>query len=286
MRYLLMSCSADKTSAPNPIPALERYNGPAFKTLRRYLRHKPEARTDLAVGIISAKYGLVFPETLIPAYDQRMEEDLAAAMQPTIVNQLKAWIEDGWAPPKEGRVEPGSEPAPQFFYMLGKEYQPAVVPEHLWLPSEMLVFRAEGGFISQRTQLLNWLERRSILLQPRRADRPLRIIGLNENADAPGMTRLQGIRLRLSPNEIEAKVKEWLTDPVASQGATRTRYWTATVGPYVVAPKWLVSHLSGLPVSQFAAADARRVLQRLGIPMQEHSDNPFLSPSTGIVSQI
>jgi hypothetical protein len=59
--------------------------------------------------------------------------------------------------------------------------------------------------------------------------------------------------------------KALLGEPAA---ARRFETWYVAVGYERVAPKWLVSLLFDKPVSRFRTADARRVLQRLGVESQ------------------
>jgi hypothetical protein len=332
MRYLLLSCSDDKSNVTVPIPAIERYNGPAYKTLRRYFRQYPEARFEINVAIISAKYGLIFPQTLIPSYDQRMTLERAQIFAHTVPQQLHDWLRNphpdadaynNLTSPESyrNRTNAGVDPSalqaeqnaddveeqtlqtavqtietpedyvsPDLFYMVGKDYQPCTDPESTWLPEDLTVHRAHGGFMAQRMQLLAWLQDKPIpqTRKPGRIPASERaqirtpngnLLNPEMSLEVTGAVRLGGIDIVATPEEIEELVAGWLQDPLASYGYNRTRHWTATVGPYIVAPKWLVSRISGLPVSAFAAADARRVLARLGIPMTEHPDNPFRGAS-------
>jgi hypothetical protein len=51
-------------------------------------------------------------------------------------------------------------------------------------------------------------------------------------------------------------------------GAHRYRDWYVLVDGQPVAPKWLVSRISGLPAHAFDAAGARRVLLALGVSLE------------------
>jgi cytoplasmic iron level regulating protein YaaA (DUF328/UPF0246 family) len=86
---LLLSCSSSKLTLPaEPIPAIERYTGVFFKVLNKWIREHPHhPRPDLL--IISAQFGLLRPEALIPYYDQRMNVRLAVALAPKIQTALQ-----------------------------------------------------------------------------------------------------------------------------------------------------------------------------------------------------
>ena len=58
-RLLIMACSARKRATEDLLPAIDRYDGPAFRVLRKYLSHAE--RPGLTVMILSAKYCLLGP---------------------------------------------------------------------------------------------------------------------------------------------------------------------------------------------------------------------------------
>jgi hypothetical protein len=85
-RLLILSCSQSKTGARVRVPAIDRYDGPAFRVLRKYLREGP---TDApTVLILSAKYGLIDSTMEIPDYDRRMSRPRAAELRPTVLKGL------------------------------------------------------------------------------------------------------------------------------------------------------------------------------------------------------
>ena len=71
---LIISCSQRKIQTDKALPAIERYDGPTYRCLRKFR----EAQTDkafpnnLRILIISAKYGLIMPETEVRNYDMKM----------------------------------------------------------------------------------------------------------------------------------------------------------------------------------------------------------------------
>jgi len=86
-RLLLLSCSQRKCRARGLLPAIKRYDGPAFRVLRRYLDEQPTAQSE--VLILSAKWGLISGNTLLPYYNQRMTEQRAAKLRPLIIKRLR-----------------------------------------------------------------------------------------------------------------------------------------------------------------------------------------------------
>jgi hypothetical protein len=91
---LLLSCSSSKLTRPiEPIPAIDRYTGVFFKVFNKWMREHPHRpRPDLL--IMSAQFGLLRPESLIPYYDQRMNVRLAVALAPKIQAALQQELTD------------------------------------------------------------------------------------------------------------------------------------------------------------------------------------------------
>ena len=56
-RMLILACSRRKRLDEGLLPAIDRYDGPAFRVLRRFLRERPAGAPD--VLILSAKHGLI-----------------------------------------------------------------------------------------------------------------------------------------------------------------------------------------------------------------------------------
>ncbi len=81
-RLLILACSRAKRPDPSPIPALDRYDGPAFRVLRSYLRSSPAAAPD--VWVLSAEHGLMPAHTIIAPYDRRMTTARAHELQPIV----------------------------------------------------------------------------------------------------------------------------------------------------------------------------------------------------------
>jgi hypothetical protein len=98
-RILIISCSQSKSRSEGMIPAIDRYDGPAFRVLRKYLREIPDP--SLKVLILSAKYGLIQSSCPIPYYNRRLTRSGALAMKPDVEEKarqlmdLTRWSEIG-----------------------------------------------------------------------------------------------------------------------------------------------------------------------------------------------
>lgn len=90
-RYLLlMGCSERKHQKPGLVPALDLYDGVNYRVIRKARRdgYWPAPQ----VVIVSAKYGVLDPQTLIERYDQRMTPKRAQALQQQVGTQLDAFL--------------------------------------------------------------------------------------------------------------------------------------------------------------------------------------------------
>ncbi|WP_245409245.1 hypothetical protein [Shinella sp. WSJ-2] len=76
-RLLILACSATKKDGPRYLPAVERYNGPLWQTLRA-----TDPKGELAqAAFLSAHLGFRAASTPIPSYDVPMTPQIAAAMK-------------------------------------------------------------------------------------------------------------------------------------------------------------------------------------------------------------
>lgn len=75
-RLLILACSATKRNGPEYMPAIERYDGPLWRTLRSVDPTGEKAK----VAFLSAHLGLRAADTPIEMYDARMTPQMAADM--------------------------------------------------------------------------------------------------------------------------------------------------------------------------------------------------------------
>ena len=85
MNLLIISCSQRKIQSESPeitkglMPAIDRYDGPTYRCLRKFRDANSEKKfpNNLRILILSAKFGLIHPETEIPDYDLKMTAERA-----------------------------------------------------------------------------------------------------------------------------------------------------------------------------------------------------------------
>jgi uncharacterized protein DUF6884 len=83
-----MSCSQRKTEDKGLIPAVDRYDGPAFRALRKYLREITDPA--LSVYVLSAKFGVIAGSRRIPNYDHKMNAHRAESLRKPALQRIKS----------------------------------------------------------------------------------------------------------------------------------------------------------------------------------------------------
>ena len=143
---LIIGCSERKIGSPGEIPAIDRYDGPTYRCLRKF-RDDYGFPNNLRILILSAKYNLIFPETHIADYDQKMTlahaKDIAVDVQCDLIRCLEFYdIAYG-----------GTD---QVFINLGKTYMQTLDGFNWGTISTM---EASGGIGQKTQQMKAWLER-------------------------------------------------------------------------------------------------------------------------------
>ena len=139
-RLLVLACSARKRSGDELLPAVDRYDGPAFRVLRAYLA---DAADPPDVVILSARYGLIPADHPIPAYDHRLTPDDADALRPSVIRALgDALVVGTYA---------------EVALCLGRDYRRAVARYEAVVPAGTAVSVIAGGQGTRLRNLRTWL---------------------------------------------------------------------------------------------------------------------------------
>ena len=86
MRLLLLGCSQKKHPRLSTMPAFQRYEGPAYRVFRRFLREHSAEGLDLF--ILSAAHGLIPGDLLIADYDHKLTSERAMQLKPQVQEDL------------------------------------------------------------------------------------------------------------------------------------------------------------------------------------------------------
>ena len=137
---LLIGCSQRKVSTPGMLPALERYDGPTYRTLRKSRDYG--CTPNIHILIISAKHGRIGCQKPIETYDQCMTPARAAELHRPIQSRLKACL--------------AAVHYDEVFINLGKTYMKTLEGFHWEL---LLILEASGGIGQKTAQMKAWLQR-------------------------------------------------------------------------------------------------------------------------------
>jgi hypothetical protein len=141
-RLLIISCGATKRHDSGLLPAIQRYDGPPYRSLRASLRELAEARRP-AIRILSAEFGLIAAETPIPDYDRRMTPARAQELRDQVRRSLGLALGHG------GYV--------RTFISLGADYWPALALDPTERAHMGKLTVAQGGIGQRMAQLKRWL---------------------------------------------------------------------------------------------------------------------------------
>jgi len=233
---IIIACSRRKLSDTNLLPAIERYDGPTFRLLRRFLREQPSAPLD--IYILSAKFGLIPSDYPIPDYDQKMTRDRSRQLQPEVIAKLKQIL--------------NAKPYQQLCICLGQDYFHALEKYGTLVKAELIVRVATGSLGKKLSSLHDWLY-----------GKPPEPSTSWQAAAPQGKASLKGIEVVLTPTQVFDVARQALAEGKGNPGCYQS--WYVLIEEQRVSPKWLVSLLTGLPVSDFHSSAARRMLQQLGL---------------------
>jgi hypothetical protein len=139
-RLLIIACSQRKKPDPGYLPAIDRYDGPAFRVLRNYLSGSPADAPS--VLILSAEYGLIESSRPIPNYDRLMSAARAKELRASVLDSGRPVLERGWG---------------EIAVCVGKNYRAALggLLEHT--PEGVPVCPIGGGLGQRLSRLRTWL---------------------------------------------------------------------------------------------------------------------------------
>ena len=142
-RLLILSCSARKTDA-GLCRAIDRYQGPSFFVVRRWLRQNNLENT--VIWIVSAKYGLIGTGKMTSHYDLALTPQRAAFLARTIRVQFQVLNKFSFE----------AAPPSSVFCHLPKNYRDAIDDYISSFPVKIEFAKGAPG--EKLRQLKDWLE--------------------------------------------------------------------------------------------------------------------------------
>jgi Family of unknown function (DUF6884) len=236
---LILACSRRKRSDERLLPAIERYDGPAFRVLRRFLREG--SANAPSVLILSAEYGLIAHNLRIAAYDRVMSPARARELRPLVLAKLNRIF---------------STQAPQdILVFAGRSYLTALGTDGASPIAGYEVRVCRGTLGRKLSELHDWLHGGPPELR------------YNSNVLAGrGRRRIRGVEVSFTADQVRSIARQALREGCGNP--ERYESWCVPIDGCCVAPKWLVSRISGLPVGEFTTDEARRLLAQLGVEVR------------------
>lgn len=237
-KLLLIACSQRKRTDAGLLHAIDRYDGPSFRVLRRYLR---SSNLPIDIWILSAEYGLISSDHLLPYYDQRMTVGRARVLHSRIISDLEIIL--------------SNKPYKNFLICLGRDYLESIKGYENLVPDNISVKEAAGGLGRKLSILHDWLY-----------DSSSRLKKIEHIPSLKGKVSLRGIEINLTSKQIIEVARKAIA--LEKKKVTQCQSWYVRVDNQLIAPKWLVSQITGLPVNQFVTEEACRVLTQLGVQVE------------------
>lgn len=135
---LIISCSEKKAQISNPAPAIEVYDGPFFKMIRK-LKNESKFSNNIHVLIISAKYGIIGLYDLIEKYNQKMTKRRAEELKIGVKKKLEEFL--------------NNKNFKEIFVCLGKNYRLVLDGFN----SDIPIIYADGKIGEKLSQTKEWV---------------------------------------------------------------------------------------------------------------------------------
>jgi len=139
---LIISCSKRKKLTHEKRPAIEVYDGPIYRSLRKRFNHVSTLPVD--IYIVSAKYGLIEAKYEIKLYEYEMSVKRALELRGVVSETL-----DGILQRKAYR---------EVFVNLGARYRVTLGAIESVIGEDTRLTFAKGGIGQRTSQTIRWLE--------------------------------------------------------------------------------------------------------------------------------
>lgn len=232
---LIIACSRSKNPLPQLLPALERYNGPTFRLLRRFVKENPSFPLD--IYILSAKFGLIRSDELIPLYDEEMTKKRSLELQSEVHSKLKDLL--------------NNFSYKQLYFCLGKVYFAVLDGYSSCIGNDIEIDIATGSIGNKLFKLHTWLY-----------DKPPDSSQVHAAKTVSEKVIFKGVEIETNLEKITAIARQALQENKGKPFDYQV--WYVLIDDQKVSPKWLVSQLTGFPVGKFHSQAARKLLTQLG----------------------
>jgi hypothetical protein len=214
--------------------------------LRKFIRNHPKEAQKINIYILSAEYGLISAKETISYYDRKMTPQRASTLKRKVFTHLEKIS-------TEKTID-------QLFIHAGQTYLDALGSfQDIFPDIETKIPVGPPG--SRLSALWRWL----------RIDLETFSGGEKDNRQIATDASIRGKIISNTPEQIFEVARKALTIDKEKSANFHSRY--VEIDDRRVAPKWLVSQLTDLPVRRFHTNEAIRVLERLGIEVHYNHTN-------------
>jgi len=236
-RIVITACSQSKKASEDLIPAIQRYDGPSFRLLRKYINKGPD---DLDIFILSAKFGLLTYQTEIPFYDQTLNKKRVEDLSILALDQARELI---YCKHRNREI----------FVNLGKTYLEAFQPALNQIADLNSLTVASGSSGRRLSELHDWLY-----------GEESRLLTDIANTTVDKGAWFKGKLIHLNESDLRLILRRGIAN--GEQDLIKNfQSWFVFVDGVKVSPKWLVSKVTGFPVGKFHSDEARKLIGKLGI---------------------
>lgn len=151
-KLLIVGCSKRKVSVSGPVPALELYDGPLFRVIRKSMQ-EGWFPGDTCVYIVSAKYGLISGESLIEWYDAKLTGRGSAELRQGVGDALEKLLD--------------SQVFAEAFICMGRDYLDLIGGTSPFCRRSIPATLAQGGIGERCSQLKAWLRQVCVTCEER-----------------------------------------------------------------------------------------------------------------------
>src|SRR3954468_22644195 len=96
-RLLILKCSYRKRGDESSLIALDRYDSPLWRVLRRALDDRPTLRAEIDIYVLSAAFGLISASQSVPWSDQTMAPERADALRSQTLARFGVLVNQGYS---------------------------------------------------------------------------------------------------------------------------------------------------------------------------------------------
>jgi len=189
----------------------------------------------MLIQILSARYGLLEIDQMIPSYNSKMTVKHAESLQAEVSSRLKALVEHSCCQ--------------EVFIYASQVYLAALGNYSFYLPpnTSIVTLASTPGY--KLAELHRWLHQDQLPQSGIPTSRKSQVV------------RIKGVTINYTHDQIVDIVQQTFN---SEEPSTNYSSWHTIIDGHKIAIKLLISKLTGLPLGSFHTDDAKRAIKHLG----------------------